>query len=118
MKPSGSQLLVPASACASGGSEVDSGGFRAESACPVKKRDSLTLRRVGDELLLLDEERKRIHQLNQTATFIWDVSDRVADLAEIARLLADEFEVNEAAALKDVLEVVSTLRGLKLLVGE
>jgi hypothetical protein len=62
-------------------------------------------------------ESKQIHQLNETASFIWDMWSRVPDPREIARLLAQKFDVDEHVALSDVSETVNKFRELKLLVG-
>jgi hypothetical protein len=83
---------------------------------PVKRRDDLILRRVQQELLLLDTEFKKIHQLNETASFIWDKWEQVPDAVEIAKLLAQEFDVEEDVALSDVSAMVGRLRELNLLI--
>jgi coenzyme PQQ synthesis protein D (PqqD) len=83
---------------------------------PVKRRDDLILRRVQQELLLLDTQFKKIHQLNETASFIWDNWEQVPDVVEIAKLLAQKFEVDEDVALSDVSAMVGRLRELNLLV--
>ena len=82
----------------------------------VKRREGLILRRVQHELLLLDAEFNQIHQLNETARFIWDSCEQVQDTVEIAKLLAQEFDVEEHVALNDVSTMVSRLRELNLLV--
>jgi coenzyme PQQ synthesis protein D (PqqD) len=83
---------------------------------PVKRRDDLILRRVQQELLLLDTEFKKIHQLNETASFIWDNWEQAPDVVEIAKLLAQKFDVDEDVALSDVSAMVGRLRELNLLV--
>jgi len=83
----------------------------------IVKRDDLMARRVQDELLLLDMKSQRIHQLNETASFIWDMWNQVPDTKEIARLLAQRFDVDEDMALSDVTGIVAKLRELKLLAG-
>ena len=83
---------------------------------PVKRRDGLILQKVQQDLLLLDTEFNQIHQLNETASFIWDNWEQVPDPVEIARLLAQKFDVEEQVVLNDVSAVVGRLRELKLLV--
>jgi len=46
---------------------------------PVKRRDGLILRKVQQDLLLLDTEFNQIHQLNETASFIWENWEQVPD---------------------------------------
>jgi len=60
----------------------------------VRRRvDSLMVREVDGELLLLDTSSNRIHQLNRTASFIWQRCDDVGSEAELAAELAVEFDV-------------------------
>lgn len=80
-----------------------------------KRRTDLTQRRVQQELLLLDTELGQIHQLNETATFIWDHGEQVADEEAMAKLLAQRYEVKEDTALHSVATTVAKLRELKLL---
>jgi coenzyme PQQ synthesis protein D (PqqD) len=92
-------------------------GFENQATAPVKRRDDLMLRRVQNELLFLDMESKQIHQLNETASFIWDMWNQVPNTREIAKLLVQRFDVEEHVALSDVSGMVDKLRDLKLLVG-
>jgi hypothetical protein len=83
---------------------------------PVKRRDGLILRNVQQDLLLLDTEFNQIHQLNETARFIWENWEQVPDPVEIARLLAQKFDVEEQVVLNDVSAIVGRLQELNLLV--
>jgi hypothetical protein len=81
----------------------------------VRRRlDSVLVREVDGELLLLDTSSNRIHQLNRTASFIWRRCDDFGSEAELAAELALEFEVEERQALSDVTETLRTLRSLEL----
>lgn len=98
-------------------SEVQAAGFGGDQlTLPFRRRDDLILRRVQRELLLLDAEFNQIHQLNETASFIWDKWEQNPNAVEIANLLAQEFDVGEHMALNDVSTIVSRLRELNLLV--
>jgi Coenzyme PQQ synthesis protein D (PqqD) len=59
----------------------------------------------------------RLHQLNPTASFIWDYCDGKSDIAEIIDRLAGAYEVDSSTARKDVEEVLSNLRNSNLLDG-
>ncbi|HYQ93667.1 MAG TPA: PqqD family protein [Burkholderiales bacterium] len=83
---------------------------------PVKRRDGLILRKVQQDLLLLDTEFNQIHQLNETASFIWENWEQVPDPIGIARLLAQKFDVDEQMVLNDVSAIVGRLQELNLLV--
>ena len=83
---------------------------------PVKRRDGLILRKVHQDLLLLDTEFNQIHQLNETASFIWENWEQAPDPIGIARLLAQKFDVDEQVVLNDVSAIVGRLQELNLLV--
>ena len=83
---------------------------------PVKRREGLILRKVQQDLLLLDTEFNQIHQLNETASFIWENWEQVPDPVGIARLLAQKFDVEEQVVSNDVSAIVGRLQELNLLV--
>ena len=81
-----------------------------------KRLKAVMAREMADGVLLLDTESDQIHQLNQTASFIWSRCDEVASAEEIGALLAKEFGIGEDVAVRDVLEMLSRLRALNLIV--
>lgn len=81
-----------------------------------RKLTAVTIREVDRDLLVLDSEAQRIHQLNQTASFIWRCCDIAPSAESIARILATEYEVDEHIALQDVIETLDRLRDLNLVV--
>jgi Coenzyme PQQ synthesis protein D (PqqD) len=74
------------------------------------------VREVGHELLLLDTETNQVHQLNETASFIWQRCDETPSAEDLADLLATEYSVDAQVAKEDAVEVLRKLRELKLLV--
>jgi hypothetical protein len=81
-----------------------------------KRVESLVVREVSDGVLMLDMEADQIHQLNATAGFIWRHCDGMASAADIAASVAQEYDVDEAAATRDVERALSELRAVKLVV--
>ena len=82
-----------------------------------RRLNAVTTRQVEQDLLLLDIESDRIHQLNRTASFIWQKCDEATSAEDIARSLAEEFDVEELVALQHVTETLSRLRALNLVVA-
>ena len=74
------------------------------------------MREIGPEVLLLDTELDQIHQLNQTASFIWGRLVEPASAEEIAASVADEFDVEEQIALQEVVQTLNKLHALRLIV--
>lgn len=70
---------------------------------------------MDGEMLVLDDQNGFIHQLNQTASFVWQQCDGKSSMMEIVRRLADEFDVEDDVATRDVADIIKKLRDLKLL---
>lgn len=80
-----------------------------------KRRGNIVVREVDDGVLLLDMAANRIHQLNQTAGYVWSRCE-AESVQQMAESLAEEFDVSADVATRDVLEVLGTLRELSLVV--
>ena len=80
-----------------------------------KQRSDLSVRVVENETVVLDRRGAQIHQLNQTATYIWDWCDGKSTVWKIANGFAADFEVDPKTAAKDVAAIVWQLQRLNLL---
>ncbi len=82
---------------------------------PVHK-DHVLLRDMGDECLLYDRERGRIHVLNAVAGTVWRMCDGAHGIGAIAEAVRDAYEVpHDADVTGDVETIVTTLANLELL---
>jgi hypothetical protein len=81
----------------------------------VRKKIGLLVREVNGEVLVLDSEADRIHQLNESASIIWRMHARGADASEIASSLAIEFDLDKHRAYTDVKAALERFRALKLI---
>lgn len=80
-----------------------------------KKRDGLSERLVAGERVVLDPDAESMHQLNVTATVVWELCDGSLDLDGIAAELVERFDVDAATARRDVEQAVATFADLGLL---
>lgn len=83
-----------------------------------RRRSDLRIRVVAHETVVLDLDAERIHQLNTTASFIWDQCDGHRTVAEIAAELARSFDVDHRTAHEAVHATLRRLDELQLLDGE
>ena len=81
---------------------------------PLRRAD-VNVRTVGDETVVLDRRRRRIHQLNATASFVWRRCDGRHAVDDIAAGLVDDFDVDPVIAEKDAAETVRQLAEAGLL---
>jgi hypothetical protein len=79
-----------------------------------KRRSGLRARAVDGEIVILDRHRHLVHQVNQTARFIWERCDGRHTVAHIARELARDFDVDVVAAERDVAAAVRQLEAAGL----
>lgn len=86
----------------------------AESVCP-KRRTDLIVRVMDGETVILDRQKSLVHQLNQTASYIWQQCDGTATVETIAARLAAAFAVDAETAARDTGAVIHQLRQLQLL---
>ena len=81
-----------------------------------RRTEGLMVRELDQELLVLDTESDQIHQLNETAAFIWRCCGDVPSVEAISRLLAEEYSVEIGTANKDVDQALCKFRELRLIV--
>lgn len=86
----------------------------AENYYPERRSD-VSVRVVEGETVVLDRQEELIHQLNQTASYIWDRCDGKSAMAEIASQLAEEFDIDPETVARDVAGIVGQLQSLNLL---
>lgn len=79
-----------------------------------RRRAGVATRGVEGEIVLLDRRRHLVHQLNQTASYIWRRCDGYHTVAEIARELARDFDIDAETATPDVATAVRHLQTLGL----
>lgn len=73
-------------------------------------------RELQGEVVVISPEDSVLHELNETASFIWRHATGEHTAEEIAGRMADEYEVDRATALADACELVNHLEQRKLLV--
>jgi hypothetical protein len=67
----------------------------------------LTTRTVDGEVVILDKQTGQIHQLNSTASFVWNKLGDGMTLAKIASEMVREFDVKIQVARADVDHVLA-----------
>lgn len=76
---------------------------------PIQLSEGLVCRSVDDDLLILDEGNQQVHQLNITATFIWEHCNGSHTIESIANQFSKAFDIPAKSARRDVESVVSEL---------
>ena len=79
------------------------------------KRAGVLVRELDGELVILDSRSNQIHQLNETAAFVWKAARTGNSLAAIASSLTNSFVVDPETAVADSTRTLQELEGLGLL---
>jgi hypothetical protein len=81
-----------------------------------KTEGAVISQEVNNELLVLDTESDRIHQLNRTASTIWRLCDASTSTDTIVSTLTRMYDVSRETAEKDVVQTLQQFKDLKLIV--
>lgn len=79
------------------------------SKIPVQN-DNLVAQNVDGELLILDNNCNKIHQLNASAAIIWEECDSTKTVLDIIEKLTSMYDVSNEQAENDVLQIVNQLQ--------
>ena len=66
--------------------------------------EDLIVREIGDEIIILSQERDEIHQLESTSAFLWTLIDGKRNVEDILNCLCNEYEVAKNIAQNDLFE--------------
>ncbi len=78
----------------------------------IARSTRIAARKLGDEMIVMSSADSSLFTLNEVATAIWQSADGRTPLDAIgANKVCEEFEVNEADALRDAEELVTQLAG-------
>lgn len=85
-----------------------------EMAAKPQADQALEIRKVGDESLVHDPAKGKVHVLNATAAKILALCDGNRTHADIAKVLCDESGADATQVAADVDRIVEQFRGLGL----
>ena len=79
------------------------------SAETIRLNPQLAWREIEGRVVVISPEDSVVHELNETASFIWKQADRGCSVSEIANLLSIEFCVEASQARSDTEELLRML---------
>ncbi len=89
------------------------------TSAPVfwQKNPALAWREIDDETVIISPQDSVMHELNDTGSFLWKNIDGRKSAAELAELLAANYEVTPDAALSDTQALLEEMSSRKLVVN-
>ena len=88
------------------------GGSPSRNGAAPARSSAVTLERVGQEAILHDRERGRVHVVNGSAARLWELCDGQATVEEIVFAFAASFGAGPDAVRADVEAAVAQFREL------
>lgn len=82
----------------------------------MKPRSDLAVENADGELIVLDKVAGKVHQLNASASFVWNCLDNGVAVRDIAQMLSEECKVERQTALEDVEKIIAQLKDLALII--
>ncbi len=67
-----------------------------------RRDDSLPFQEIQGRAIVVCPPRREIHELDETATFLWNALERASTVRELAMALCEEFDVEPERAERDV----------------
>lgn len=68
----------------------------------LRRNDTLPCQEIGGRAVIVCPARRELHQLDETATFLWHLMDRPRSVGELAEALCEEFDVDPERAERDI----------------
>jgi hypothetical protein len=81
-----------------------------------QKNPVLAWREIDDETVIISPNESVMHELNDTGSFLWNNIDGKKSAAELAELLAENYEVTPDIALSDTQALLEEMSSRKLVV--
>jgi hypothetical protein len=82
-----------------------------------QKNPALAWREIDDETVIISPNDSVMHELNDTGSFLWKNIDGKRSAAELAELLAENYEVTPDVALTDTQSLLEEMSSRKLVVS-
>jgi hypothetical protein len=80
-----------------------------------RRRDDVLAQTAGDTVVLLTPDTGAYYTLNEVGGRIWELSDGTRTVAEIARLMGEEYEAPVAEIQADALDILADLHEERLM---
>jgi hypothetical protein len=81
-----------------------------------QKNPALAWREIDDETVIISPNDSVMHELNDTGSFLWKNIDGKKSAAELAQLLAENYEVAPDIALSDTQSLLEEMCSRKLVI--
>jgi hypothetical protein len=76
----------------------------------MRINSNIVWRKIDDTIFIIDPLNEKIHELNETASIIFEMIIKNKKIDEIEKKILKEYDVDEKECRKDILDIVSELK--------
>ncbi len=75
----------------------------------IKKSSDIFFKEINGEIVLLGKDKEKIHQLNQTGTFLWNNLEKTKSIKHLVQKLVEDYDIDQKTAANDVRQWITDL---------
>jgi PqqD family protein of HPr-rel-A system len=75
-----------------------------------RKADGLVISKVGDEYIVYDPAKGKVHVLNNTGAAIWELMDEAKTMEDLASAMSERYSTEKATVAGDAGMFIGRLR--------
>jgi len=76
----------------------------------MRVNSNIIWRKIDDTIFIIDPLNEKIHELNETASIIFEMIIKNKKIDEIEKKILKEYDVDEKECRKDILDIISDLK--------
>jgi GH35 family endo-1,4-beta-xylanase len=76
----------------------------------MRINSNIVWRKIDDTIFIIDPLNEKIHELNETASIIFEMIIKNKKIDEIEKKILKEYDVDEKECRKDILAIISELK--------
>jgi len=76
----------------------------------MRINSNIVWRKIDDTIFIIDPLNEKIHELNETASIIFEMIIKNKKIDEIEKEILKEYDVDEKECRKDILDIISELK--------
>ena len=74
-----------------------------------EKSDNIIFREIDGEMVIIADDGRHIHMLNETAMLVWKTMNDRTTVRDIIKNMCDEYDVEEDTASSDVFKTIQLM---------
>jgi hypothetical protein len=75
----------------------------------LEKPKGMIFREIDGEIVIITNDGRKIHMLNETASFIWKNIEKKTAISQIIGKICQKYEVNKGRAKYDILKTIKKM---------